>query len=724
MSNNLRVSIFKCLDSYESRAVSLDEVVWWIGCDNSVRQKQELYLNMVRTVSKQVAKKQVKEQMMPAFSVGVLFGGYGRKATDIVQATGLAMCDIDNLDEETVDGIKLKVCQDPHTIICYKTISRRGVRAIFSFRRVQDDGQLLHINCEAYPAAWKKGNEHYRQLTGVPYDKACSDYSRLSGMAHDADVYYNKEAQPFDISDQEMLDASNEAAPPEAGKPRKVFEHGSQQASANEAWIPVQRIMNHRGYSYSPGHRHDYLVQASYLFCRFGVDREELKTWAAQEWCDMPQDERDNVIAHCYKNALSDFGTWRVNNYSNNPNQEKRHTLMLTPEIRAWLEEHYRVYYNLVTDLPLFRKISDASSESEPTLKLLDERETDTMRCLLEQDTGKRVQNKDLESVLKSDFSKLMHPIRDYMNNLPDWDGQDRIAPIIAKIAVEPSSPEISAEDTAKHLAWGVRKWLVGTVATWLSDDKYNPLVLVFIGKQGINKTTFFRHLLPPEIRKYFWENSHNSFSSRDDKIALTENCLVEIEEIDAFSDKDMAEFKSLITTPTIKERRIYARYRTTKSRLASFCASGNTQRFLTDTTGNRRWLCYLVSQIENPRQWELDYKQLYAQLKAEYLNGFQYWTDKAEEEQLEIMNEDFRVISREEELINARLAKPDRFQPYKRMSATMISIYLAGYLNSHLSVRKIGEIMRRKEFPSVNSGGVVYYLVVQLSEDEAMLPK
>ena len=68
----MKVSIFKSLDSYESKAVGLEEVMRWIRYDQSVEQKQALYHNLAYTVSKQKAKEQVKEHMMPAFSVGVL----------------------------------------------------------------------------------------------------------------------------------------------------------------------------------------------------------------------------------------------------------------------------------------------------------------------------------------------------------------------------------------------------------------------------------------------------------------------------------------------------------------------------------------------------------------------------------------------------------------------------------------------------------------------------
>ena len=150
--------------------------------------------------------------------------------------------------------------------------------------------------------------------------------------------------------------------------------------------------------------------------------------------------------------------------------------------------------------------------------------------------------------------------------------------------------------------------------------------MLILVGPQGIYKTSFFRHLLPDELKRFYWENNHNTFSSKDDQIALGENCLVEVEEFNITTPKEIGVLKSSLTANNIKERRPYARQREEKHRLAGFCGTCNEQFFLADETGNRRFLCFLVQKIKNPREWDLDYDQLYAQLRDEFLSGFQYW--------------------------------------------------------------------------------------------------
>ena len=269
-------------------------------------------------------------------------------------------------------------------------------------------------------------------------------------------------------------------------------------------------------------------------------------------------------------------------------------------------------------------------------------------------------------------------------------------------------------------LGWALHKWLVAMVATWMSDFSTNHEIFVLIGRQGIYKTTFFRHLLPPQLRMYFWENAHNSFSSKDDHLALAENCLVEIEEIDLQNPRDISELKALATSEKVKERRPYARFREEKHRLASFCGSGNQQRFLSDDTGNRRWLCFMVDHIDDPRTWNLDYDQLYAQLRDELRQGFRYWFDPQEQRIVERQNQQFRIESDEEQLIRSRLRPPHPGDKITLMNAASVCQYInGGVVGRGLSTRKVGIIMQRLGFEKVHTMQGNFFKVFQIPADQ-----
>ena len=180
---DLKLSIFKDLQSYESKAVGLDTVLWWIKSDQSVKDKTN---------------------------------GNGKQTTHVTRVTGLSICDIDHVEESQMETVRGKIWSDSHTVLAYTTISGEGFRVIFAY--VGEQGSPPE-NGILYRAAYKKGNQYYADLCGVEYDGQCSNITRLSGMAHDPEACLNSQAEPFLITDDEAA-AANTAADTERGKHR------------------------------------------------------------------------------------------------------------------------------------------------------------------------------------------------------------------------------------------------------------------------------------------------------------------------------------------------------------------------------------------------------------------------------------------------------------------------------------------------------------------------
>lgn len=712
--NDIRVSLFQNPKAYSSALVPMDEILRLIQYDTDIDQKTQLYRERAANMGRQTANDTVKQKLMPTFSVAVTFRGLGHSREQAAAWTGLAMCDIDKIEsDEVLEAAFARLAADPHTLLIYRTISGCGLRILYRYLR--ENGQ--RIDDTSWRAAFYMGNEYLSAIAGLPFDEGCSDFTRLSGLAHDVRLYYNADAKPLTVPDD--LIVSHNCEYQEHGRPRKEYAAGSFHPSPEEAWPRVEQILTEKQVAYAPGHHHDYVLHASYLFNRFGVPLDELLQWASHEWADYDGREREDAIRHKYKDEAR-HGCWKLSG-----RKKGRENAMITlPEIRQWLTEHLHVCYNLVTSQLLYREIRTSDSRSQTGELLLSDTDWqqvdaffyNTQRGRLAEDTGKRVLTSDVKSVVESDFARQLHPIREYVSGLPQWDGTDRVAELASHVRVKASSERQTDETAQQSFLWALHKWLVAMVATWMNDSVANHEILTLIGPQGIYKTTFFRHLLPPPLHGYFWENAHNSFHQKDDKIALAENCLVEIEEVDAIEGRDMAELKGLVTSLYVKERRPYAEFREQKTRLASFCASGNEQHILTDKTGNRRWLCFLVDAIDDPRQWQLDYEQLYAQLRDEYAGGFQYWFDKPDEDRVCLLNQPFCLASTEEQLITTRLRKPRGNESFKLMNATMIAMYLSGgHLSPSISVRKVGDVMHSLgyRFQHRNSGN--FYKVVEI---------
>lgn len=716
-TGEIRLSVFAGHKSYTSVKKPLEEIVRLIRYDHIIAERTRQFRETMAAMGKKTANEQIKQKLVPVFGVAVTFKGLGHSAEQAEGWTGLAMCDIDNVEDPAeLEAAFGRLRGDPHVLMLYHSISGRGLHIIYRYER--EGGQ--RIDDTSWRAAFYVGNEQLSHVAGLAFDEGCSDYTRLSGMAGDTAIYFNPAAEPFSISDDLLVEQNCEYQ--EHGRPRKAYEAGTFHPEPEEAWPRVERLLAEKQLAYTAGHHHDYVLHASYLFNRYGVALDALLDWASREWADYDARERDRAIRHHYKRTER-HGTWKLTARK----RDRENTMVTLPELRQWLDGHVEVRYNMVTDQLVWRERNgrQATQQEEVPLtstdwKPVDETEINTRRFQIAFDTGKRVLKPDVESVYRSDFARKVHPIRQFMERLPEWDGRDRVAELAAHVHARAAADGQTDRQAQEHLQWTLHKWLAGMVATWMDDRVQNQCIFTVIGPQGIYKTTFFRHLLPPPLHAYFLENSHNSFSAKDDRIALTENCLVEIEEVDAIEGRELAELKGLVTAETIRERRPYGRFREEKPRLASFCASGNEQKILTDLTGNRRWLCHEVGSIDNPREWDLDYGQFYAQLRHELQHGFRYWFDSEEENRVAAANVPFMIVGIEEQLITTKLRKPRGREAYKLMNATMIALHIGGgHISQGISVRKIGGVMRRLKFGCIHRKSGNFYKVVEIPSDQ-----
>ena len=269
-------------------------------------------------------------------------------------------------------------------------------------------------------------------------------------------------------------------------------------------------------------------------------------------------------------------------------------------------------------------------------------------------------------------------------------------------------------EDTpSADRLWRVcfKKWFVAMVASWMKDDVVNHQVLVLIGKQGIYKTTWLEHLIPPHLRSYACKLANSSDLNKDERLRIAEFGLISLDEIDSMNNRELNQLKSVITASDVNERAAYAYTKERRIRLASFCASGNRRDFLTDITGNRRWLPFEVESIQNPFFTTLPYDLMYAQAWALANDPtFCYWFELDEIEVLEQHNQHFRDESNEEQLLPILFDVPAEGRG-EFMTTAQISERLATYGNIKrpMSLGRLGMLLGQHGYQSVRPriGGV-----------------
>ncbi len=308
------------------------------------------------------------------------------------------------------------------------------------------------------------------------------------------------------------------------------------------------------------------------------------------------------------------------------------------------------------------------------------------------------------DAILSSPLSNVLISLR----------SNDRVAygeaEELSMLSSEKSTP-LSPQNNPADALWRrcFKKWFVAMVASWMRDEVVNHQVLVLIGKQGIYKTTWLEHLIPPELRSYCCKMSNISDLNKDERLRIAEFGLINMDEIDALHSRELNQLKSLITSSDVNERAPYAYSKERRVRLASFCASGNRRDFLTDITGNRRWLPFEVESIQNPFFTTLPYDLMYAQAWALAQDPiFSYWFELDEIEVLEEHNQHFRDESNEEQLLMVYFAVPAegstnaKFLTTAEISEKLVS---RGNIKCPMRLNQLGAILHRQGFIAKRKG-------------------
>lgn len=222
------------------------------------------------------------------------------------------------------------------------------------------------------------------------------------------------------------------------------------------------------------------------------------------------------------------------------------------------------------------------------------------------------------------------HPFHLYMEELPSWDGIDRVTPLLLRV----SDDELWLK--------GGRCWLRAMSSQWMGNVQQhaNSLVPILISdEQGLGKSTFCRQLLPDCLRSYYVDNLNLSPGTSPEKKLVTKG-LINLDEFDKIGEKRQPDLKNLlqmVSVPIYRGKRLgYV----TEPRLASFIATTNSRQILCDVTGSRRFLCVEVK--EYIAEETIEHKQLYAQLKQEVADGMPDHLSKEEEKELQRHNKAF----------------------------------------------------------------------------------
>ena len=349
--------------------------------------------------------------------------------------------------------------------------------------------------------------------------------------------------------------------------------------------------------------------------------------------------------------------------------------------------------------------------------------------CHCAQEYDANITSREVMTALQSDLIPDVHPLREYVFSCGEWTEEqpDWIDWVAQQVTVKPLGDEAKGDKARGEGLWRgcFKKWFVAMVASWMKDEVVNHQVLVLIGKQGIFKTTWLEHLIPPHLRAYACKLANSNDLNKDERLRIAEFGLISLDEIDSMNNRELNQLKSVITATDVNERAAYAYTKERRVRLASFCASGNRRDFLTDITGNRRWLPFEVESIQNPFFTLLPYERMYAQAWALAQDPlFSYWFDLDEIEVLEDHNQHFRDESNEEQLLPILFDVPAEGRG-EFMTTAQISERLVTYGNikKPMALSRLGMVLGAAGYqstrPKIGGRLIRGWLVYQRDTDE-----
>ena len=360
---------------------------------------------------------------------------------------------------------------------------------------------------------------------------------------------------------------------------------------------------------------------------------------------------------------------------------KKAKSSSLMQEVTAFLTSRYRFRFNVLTEET---EVANNIPDTHLRYTKVDERWMNTL-SMETIETGIDCWDRDIQRFVRSRRISEYHPFTAYFEQLPEWDGKDRVSALARRVSDNP--------------VWvnGFHRWMLGLSAQWMqfrpdtnnanrannansanntsSINRANSVApLLVSSRQGLGKSTFCRLLMPDALKAYYTE-SYDLSSPASAEAKLAAYGLINLDEFDKLSASKMPLLKNLMQASALNIRKAYKRSASALPRIASFIGTSNREDLLVDRTGSRRFLCVSLEHAIDCVT-PVEHEQLYAQLKAELLSGERSWFNKEEEQAIQQHNALFYKHIPEEEVFRLcfRFAtQEDHPQEVLTLSATQL---------------------------------------------------
>lgn len=296
---------------------------------------------------------------------------------------------------------------------------------------------------------------------------------------------------------------------------------------------------------------------------------------------------------------------------------------------------------NNLKDIVRYNELS-MSAENSRTGKIWNDQDDSLIKAYIEDKYKLRSAECYYDAFNIVCFKNSYNPIKTLLES-EQWDGEERISSIFQKYL------GCENNDYTKEVA---RLVFTGGIARLYDNGCKFDFMPIFKGEQGSGKSSFIRWL----ALKDSWFKEVNEIDGQEGKEALDGAWICEISELLALTkSKEVEAVKSFITRQNDNYRKPYERRITDNPRKCIFIGTTNRTQFLTDATGNRRFLpiethCNGYDLYAREKECKEDILQCWLEAKHNYDNGNYSLVankeilDIIKEEQANCVEDDWRI--------------------------------------------------------------------------------
>ena len=560
-------------------------------------EKFLLYAKAIRNCEDKKQKTMLKSRL-PVFIFGSLMQG-GLSGDHVVTNLPHLFLDIDLESEEEAVTVKKLVTDllGSYSFYISFSISKKGVHAVI----YTGDTENINEKYNALVALLKKHN--------VEVDKSTKDIATRKKFADDdPEPFLNAKPIAFD----ERLSPKKEVKV----LPLKVLNTATPTQAMTVQDLHTQ--LQDEGIVPGDGLNHDYSFTLGTRANKLGLKKEDVIAFLINHIGFTHDSEHVGRIEYIYTKYASQFGVY---------NKQELEIV----QVEAFINEHYVIVRNVVKGQLQYKE------EGGLKLKDFEDEQLLSIHRHLEH-SGFKMSVQRLRNLLYSDFTPSINPFGKYLHKVhkSGYHGDP----------IKDLANTVKTTDK-DFFYYCFKKWFVGVVACMYDESAINHQVLVLSGKQGVGKTTWMRNLVPTALGANYSNTGTIDPNHKDSQIKVAEMMLIILDELDNLNKSSLNSLKQLITIDSVSLRRAYGYFTQTLPRRASFCGTINDPEFLSDPTGNRRFLCFEALHIDYSK---FDMDSAYAQAFDEYKKGFKYWFEGEDIDRVNESNKRYEKKMIEEE--------------------------------------------------------------------------